>query len=291
MTTYENAVARQRTASTDADFRNYVADLHTLFTSCGWAVASDTGQLNEATVTLPLFNSYAAPRVYYLNDSLHSTYPIYLIVEYGVGTAASYNRVRFSTTSATNGAGVTMGSGTARLDNVVLIGQGSTSDVPLVYTAPAFGSYGDGYSVVCLGDNVYRNSSAPTVMIGVSREFDDTGALVSSNKYSVFHTTNSSTGYGFYSLDVTYANKWGTAAPSIVPLGTSDAGSTVELFPHYVRFPYASGIFTTVTYVNTDIGPLQELSASVLGVTRTYRTTNASRILGTAAYSAAIVWD
>ena len=91
---------------TDAEFRTLIGHFRSSL-GTAWAQDSDTGQINPATVTYPASNnSTAGFEIWHMNDSLHSTTPIYLKVEYGRGAAAGSFRAIFSfSLTGTNGAG------------------------------------------------------------------------------------------------------------------------------------------------------------------------------------------
>lgn len=297
MTTYENTAARQRLGVTDTIFQNYVTDMHTLFTSSGWAVASDTGQLDEATVTMPGLSTYAAPRLYYLDDSLHSTYPIYLKIEYGASTTQTFSTTRIGIGVATTGTGSVTGIGVSPIQ-LVPTAAASSNDAATVSTAPAYGSYGDGYSNVVLGDQVYGSSVNATSFISVSREFDQTtGALVSGGNFSVIAagagSTASAVSYA-YSWDRSYSQRFGGQNSRYVYPAylTSNPGSTIELFVNHVRFPQVAKLHTTATFAETDSAYNQTLTATILGSTpRTYRTIPARSPSGLTGFSLAMLWD
>ncbi len=299
MTTYENVAARQRLGVTDTIFQNYVTDMHTLFTSSGWAVASDTGQLDEATATMPAISTYAAPRLYYLDDSLHSTYPIYMKIEYGAGTTQTWSLTRVSFGVATTGAGSLTGPLTTSSIQLVPASTASSSDAAILATAPAYGSYGDGYSNVVLGDQVYGSGGNATPFISVSREFDQTtGALVSNGNFAVITAGTAaslSTGISTaYSWDRNYNQRLGGGATRYVYPAwlTSDPGSTIELFVNYVRLPQVAKLHTTVTFAEADSEYNQTFTATVLGSTpRTYRTIPARAPSNLSGFSLAMLWD
>lgn len=293
MTTYSNPSARQRLGVTDTIFQNYVTDMHTLFTSSGWAVASDTGQLNEATVTMPALYTYAVPRMYYLNDSLHSTYPIYLKVEYGAGSTQTWNAVRVTVGGATNGAGSIAGAITTPA--ILAVGAGNSNDIPGGSVAAAFGSYGDGYSNVVFSDNMYTSAS-PTPFIGVSREFDQaTGTLANNGNFAVLVVGSVATNQTYsYCWVREYNQRYGgsTAKFSYPVWQMSNPSSTMELSAHYARFPYTTKLHTMATYAESDSVANQTFTTTILGSTpRTYRTLSVKNPSVGSGFAIAMLWD
>lgn len=95
---------------TDADFRVWGSAFSALLASCGLTQAGDTGQINWATVTRPAANTVAGYEIWYLNDSLHATKPIYIRFEYASGSPANTRiNINAGVASGTNGAGTLSG--------------------------------------------------------------------------------------------------------------------------------------------------------------------------------------
>ena len=94
--------------SSDANFRAWGLALSNALTNLGIPKSADTGQVNWATVTAPS-GSYPGFEIRYLNDSLHSTYPIYIKIEYGSSSTNTRPGLRFSFSRATDGAGGLVG--------------------------------------------------------------------------------------------------------------------------------------------------------------------------------------
>ena len=89
---------------------------NTLFRAWGSAVSTalgqmltrvtQTGQINWTTVNAPVAaNTFQGFEVYRLNDSLHSTAPVFLKFEYGSGAAASTSAIRLTVGKGTDGSG------------------------------------------------------------------------------------------------------------------------------------------------------------------------------------------
>lgn len=63
-----------------------------------------TGDIDWLTVSKPATSTYAGSEVYRLNDSLHSTHPVFLKFEYGTGGASDRSRIRLTIGKSTDGA-------------------------------------------------------------------------------------------------------------------------------------------------------------------------------------------
>jgi len=93
------------TSITTAAFRTWGKQFSDALTAVGLAKTSDTGQIDWTTVTGPTINTYAGYEIRRLSDSIDSTYPIFLKIEYGAGASTSYCAMRISVGHASDGAG------------------------------------------------------------------------------------------------------------------------------------------------------------------------------------------
>jgi hypothetical protein len=99
--------------ATDADFRTWGKEISDkLQTMTGLTKVAETGTVNWATVTRPGANTEGGFEVYYLNDSLHGTAPIYIRVSYGTGSSTTYPGLSITVGTSTNGSGVLGGTTT-----------------------------------------------------------------------------------------------------------------------------------------------------------------------------------
>lgn len=106
--------------TTDAEFRIWGKELsdtlQTFSSTPGLVKTGDTGQINWATVTRASPPGDAGYEIYYLNDSLHGTAPIYIRIDYGTAAGASRPRIKVTIGTGTNGAGTLTGiTGTATI--------------------------------------------------------------------------------------------------------------------------------------------------------------------------------
>lgn len=272
MTTYVNGSARfTNGATTDTAARNYLADFHTTITSSGWVVTSDTGQMDESTVVYGLQNNTWGYRMYKLNDSLVNTYPIYMKIIHGTGSSFTYVAPTVYFGTATNGAGSFIGTTISFGLNAA-----SAADTQMVANAMAIGSYGEGYSFIAPGRNVYTNSSwNKNIFIGVSRQFDASGNLMSNGNFTAICNSLGSTNY----LKATsYVKAWDTTysvvgnSISLCPHDISNPGSSVEFNRIYTRYGPPSVVPGVASYTLNDIAVDAEMSFAAVGSTpRNYR--------------------
>lgn len=88
-----------------AGFRDWGSKLCALLDNAGFVQSDDTGQIDWATADKPAENTAAGYRVYYLDDSLHDTHPIYFKLEFGTGDDTGIPLMWLTVGKGSNGAG------------------------------------------------------------------------------------------------------------------------------------------------------------------------------------------
>lgn len=304
MSTYTNNSARFFPSSpTTTEARNFLIDQFTGITSSGWSATSDTGQIDEATVTIPgTLSTVIGYRVYYLNDSYHSTNPILMKLVHTTGSS-TVNRITTTVTFgvATNGAGSFTGwSSTLPTYNVMGVSTGYFYNA----TSGTFlGSYGEGYSVMLMGRGICTGN-ADTIAISVQRAFNQqTGAVQDDGTFYVYLNQYSSaafpasvqvTGYNRYYTQVISSTGITCYSKSFVPMGTTYTGASVEIYPDIFRARVANISPITATYKLTDIATDNYVTANILGANHTYRATgviSTNSAQSASAYGLALIWE
>ena len=69
----------------NATFQAWATGIDDQIKDMGWVQTSDTGQVDVTTVARPAAGAYAGYRIYRMDDSLQSTSPVFLKLEYGCG--------------------------------------------------------------------------------------------------------------------------------------------------------------------------------------------------------------
>ena len=90
---------------TDAAFRTWGSAISSALTTIGLTNTSDTGQINWTTVTRPTANTMAGYEIWRFNDTLQSTRPIFIKLEYGTGSNVLYPHMVASIGTGSDGAG------------------------------------------------------------------------------------------------------------------------------------------------------------------------------------------
>lgn len=259
----------------DAGFRAWGKELSDAFQACGLAKAGDTGQINWATATRPGTNSFAGYEMYYLNDSAHSTAPLYIKFEYGTQSNATRGAIAISVGTGSDGAGNliseffrTSGGGTNTGHNqtdphptyvcaadgafwfAFKVGSMGTSVNHFFFLARTVGSdgepSGEGFTVVAnfTGTNVSRAASPPFAVY----RYDSATPLLfesSTNRY-------------------TLSLVWGSVSSSLVV-------SSPQVYKHYTLTPRVRPNPYILTVLPAEIGVNAQFEARVVaGKSRNY---------------------
>lgn len=108
MTTVPMSTAPDMTS--DTTFRAWGSAISAALASIGWVQTADTGQINWTSVTKPVaINTPAGYEIWRMNDSLQSTKPVYLKIEYGSGASTGYASMWITVGTGSNGAGTLTG--------------------------------------------------------------------------------------------------------------------------------------------------------------------------------------
>lgn len=96
--------------TSDATFRAWGLAISTALQAVGLTKTTDTGQIDFTTVLTPgTANLARGYEMYRLTDSLNATKPVFMKIEYGSGSAATYPGVWITFSNLTNGAGTLTG--------------------------------------------------------------------------------------------------------------------------------------------------------------------------------------
>ena len=92
--------------TSDAAFRTWVAEIITQLAAVGLTQTADTGQINTSTVTRAASSTAAGYTIWRFSDTLQSTSPIFLKLEFGSWSGGNtYPQMWVSISTGTNGAG------------------------------------------------------------------------------------------------------------------------------------------------------------------------------------------
>lgn len=257
----------------DADFRSWGGALSTqLQAMAKLTKTADTGQINWATATRAAAQSDAGYEVYYLNDAMHATAPLYIKIYYGTGVSAGGPRLRFEIGTGSNGSGTITGAGAGTYVYANYSYSASTS-------TPTYTNY------LCVTEghfflNVWKNAAFQG-MICICRTTDGTGTpngdgvcwKAYGNASSNSPTTRYSGGSQIFTgtpaivnisaLTSSYSNVYIpfglTAAESVLPSGDYQAWVAWEAFPDMRPIMQQCAVYAThvpdgTTFTTTLVG-------------------------------------
>lgn len=246
--------------TTDAGFRAWVAEIINTFTSTlTLTQTADTGQINTATVTRPgATNTAAGYAMFRFNDTLQSTAPCFIKLEFGTnGTATTGVQMWVTVGTGSNGTGTITGNQTSRM--VVCYGNGAPTSNVTSYTSRFVYNATYGFLGLCWKQN--GNNNGATTFVGgfqIFRSNDNTGAATGdainllTSYYSGPGGTTSSMGYlqtisalttALYPTTLSSGNQWqsgaGAGGMAFGATTTSYSGNA-QVFPIIYQTPVFS---------------------------------------------------
>lgn len=171
--------------SSDAAFRVWGLEMSTQFTNIGLLKTADTGQIDWVTVNRPGgANTSGGYEIRVFADTLQSTKPVYVKIEYGTGSA-TYPQVWVTVAVGSNGAGTLTGITTSR----VTIGLNAAISSNVIQYQSRF-CYKDGH----VGMEWKRGSTANTLKpygyFTITRTVDNNGAWTGDGVHFVYMNTS-----------------------------------------------------------------------------------------------------
>lgn len=256
--------------NSDANFRIWgkeISDqLQAMSGTPGLVKTADTGQINWATVTRPGTSTNAGYEIYYLNDSLHGTAPIYFRIDYGTNTVAGNPRVQLTVGTSTNGAGTIGGIATAaRAWNA---NAASTSSAYASYLCVVTGFVGLGWKV--------HASATWGGFFSICRSCDADGTPNGKAAHVSWGAGGGNLGHQTLRFEATAAAQTLDTAGhvSMAPGGVTTgliSGTTYQVYQCWMNAPDVRPIFGMCAIFQGDFGVGSTLTVALVGTpTRTY---------------------
>lgn len=270
--------------SSDAGFRTGGAELKSKFLAAGLVQAPDTGQIDWTTVTRAAANTDAGYEIYYLNDSLFGTAPIYLKIFYGTGSTTSLPRLRLQIGTGTNGAGTLTG-----LTNTAL--QISMTSGALSSTTNSYQSFlcvtAGFIGLIWKAGNVQGVTGVAVGGFCLCRSCDSSGAISATGAFMYACSVQNSTSavatnqsMRFASTAIAYASTTNHAASVPGAETSSTIGTDTQAFLFWMLTKQVAPVFGMAVAYLTEISEASTFSATLVGTTsHTYIQT--ARRLGT----------
>lgn len=133
----------------DATTRLRITHVHNAILAAGLVQTSDTGQVNPADATTPAASSSSGYTIYRFNDSRQGVDPLFMRIDWFVGTFSRRFAPRITTGTGSDGSGTLTG----QLSVQHSVG-GSTSGASGTVTAcQTYACHTDGFFGICVGPN------------------------------------------------------------------------------------------------------------------------------------------
>jgi hypothetical protein len=246
--------------SGDADFRTWGKGLSDAIAATGLVKAADTGQIDWTTVARPGASAYAGYEIWRFTDALQATLPVFIKLEYGVGSAVDRPSLAVTVGAGTNGAGsINSQTGTRTLlaaNASRVIGDKLTSFI-----------YGNGRGLV-LVTNLDPTSNSFVIGIVVGRTIDGAGTPTGEGIFT--YSWRSASSYQVIPIAGSVP-----AVDSGLPVPKtrghlSSVGTDVALGVPVVMLGKIRYCELILTYEHADIGELSAISANNFGAAHTY---------------------
>lgn len=281
--------------STDAAFRTWGLAMSTQFTSIGFLKTADTGQIDWTTVTRPGgTNTAAGYEIRVFADTLQSTKPIYVKIEYGNGSATSYPQVWVTVGVGSNGSGTLTGITTSR----VTIGL-STIITSSVINYPSRYCYKDGHIGLEWKRGSTSNTFKPYGYFTITRTVDNNGAWTGDGVHFVYMSTGTTQmkqetiNFTTSTLDTSQTGSTTPYAYSAGLTSSTVVGFDPQCFIHEHNLPLRRPSIGSCSFLVSEASPDGYSSFALVGSTpRTYLVTSMKYGLydTTAAYHA-FLWE
>ena len=274
------------THNTNAGFQAWGGQLSAAMQTCGLVQTADTGQINWATVTVTLTaNAVCGYEIYHFNDTLQSTSPIFIKVEYGTGA------VSISTNSPS--IWLTVGTGSDGAGNItgVLIPRTQVTST-YAYTSigdthtsfPTYVCYNGSFLGVALkvGGLTGYSSSYDSIVFMVGRPTDGTGTYLGGKVAMVSSGYSSNQNYTYKYGYQTYRHPTIQCyGPSGVltdsagnfscawmnPQSTAVSGANFQTYACWGAFPQALPLFWMLRCLNSEVADGGTVIATPFGTT------------------------
>lgn len=269
--------------TSDAGFRTWGAEFHASLVSIGLTLTSDTGQINWTTVTRSAAsNTTAGYEIWRFNDSLQSTTPIFLKIEFGTGATANQPLIWITIGNGSNGSGTLTGLTSAR---IATSNAGSTSygvtvtSTVTTYTSrfvynPTLGFFGFAWKIgAALTDAcsaaafVFRSNdttgAATSTSVSLLAGKSDTGTTTMYN--GLLQTLNYTTGLLYPSAGAFAQMGWYSTHP--FALTATLVGSTVDIDPVFYLSPSINVAVGLGRALKSEVAMGTAVSATLVGST------------------------
>ena len=269
--------------ASSATFRLWGLENNTQLLAVGLTQTADTGQINWATVALPgTINTIAGFEIYRFNDTLQSTSPVFIKIDYGTGSSVAVPLAAITIGQGSNGSGTLTGTLSTRVAVSVATPSSAVTNATSFwcYNATA-GFLGIGWkyginsvsvaaSVACGGITLERSCDTSGASTGdavlLMSSINNTTAGPQSGGYSQIFSYLTS---AFTTTAVAPVNQWSAFWPFDV--ASTTVGGNNQVMPRFLFTPNIQLSNCTGIGLVTEIPFGTTFSAALIGSTsRTY---------------------
>ena len=274
--------------TSDAAFRTWVAEIITQLAAVGLTQTADTGQINTSTVTRAASSTAAGYTIWRFSDTLQSTSPVFLKLEFGSGSSGNtYPQMWVSISTGTNGAGTLNNLAGATPVRFLCTSGNAPNSATISYPSyfccdqSTIGYVGMSWKIGGSANGYNANSSYGGFHLG--RSNDSTGASTGSAVFLLSNAVNNpTTAWGnmqCYSYTTTAIYPAASALSAayrywgIYPLAPTVTltGSAVQVMPGMMMTPSIQFTQCIGLCSATEIPPGSTFSSALIGSTaRTY---------------------
>lgn len=275
---------------TDAEMRTWGTGINAQIAATGLVQVTGSGEIDWTTAVRPAINTYNSKaggtngyEIWRFADSLQSTVPVFIKIEYGIAAVADRPSLAVTVGSTHNGSGTLGGQiGTRR---TMLPGSSKVSLATL-------NSYCSGStSRLTLQTHHDPANSVFSMLINVERPKDASGANTADGvvtwimQSSTMQVQNLPATGAVPAVNTAFAPFF-----NLVNGQSSNAGGNIALSPHYCLFGQVR-FGTILCYKTADIGALVSFSLTHLQAVHTYMPLGAGSSAPESTTTLAILWE
>jgi len=243
VTTYIGAPYNTPQTITNAEFQAFCTSIKNALVAAGLVQTADTGQMNTATITWPgTTSTNAGYLVFWFNDSLQGTSPIYLKLSLGRGASNTLSTIiQLQLGQGTNGAGTLTGT----LSSILTCNNQSQTSLAVTNTNQDYAVVVEGFCALFSRVTNTQFSGNCAHFFSVERSRDpSTGAFDGLGAFILYRTSNvvgppitRGQAVRWASSPFTGVNNGSICICPGIPANTALLSGDKQLYPHFYNLP------------------------------------------------------
>lgn len=254
--------------STDAGFRAWVAEFHTLISGAGLIQTADLGQINTATVVRPAASTMAG----YSCWKLPGPDPLFFKFQFGAGTTTVRGVIQIQVGEGFNGSGTLTGQTTTNAAASVT-NQDIVSPGVALYTS--YACVTNDYFGVLFKPNSHANNSNAAAAMGIGKTVDATGAATTLGYYICCNANDATTTAQQFiqcvrrtapAITMLASNRFCTD-PTLNQVNSQDDSGNIQIAMHWGTWKQVLPCLYTCTYRTSEISQFATFNVAMVGAT------------------------